>query len=150
MAKIRKYKLSWAASDSKNVVGYKVYWSKGTEVSYDSEYIDLINLTEIILPDDVPFSDSPIMFGVTAIDRDGNESDITTLPEPFQVQVPKAPAGLSIQHSENFMELNSKKVVRTSPEQDGIDDPLADAIESHGDSKAAKMKYYDNVGYPRR
>lgn len=150
MAKIRKFKLSWAASESKNVIGYKVYWSKGTEVSYDSKYIDSINLTELILPDDVPFSDSPIMFGVTAIDMDGNESDITTLPEPFQVQVPKAPAGLSIQHSENFMVMNSKKVVRTSPAQDGIDDPLADAIESHGDSKAAKMKYYDDVGYPRR
>ena len=150
MAKIRKYKLSWEASDSKDVAGYKVYWSEGTEVSYDSKCLDLFNLTNVTIFDELLVSDKPIMFGITAIDFDGNESDITTLPEPFQVHVPKAPVGLSIQHSENFMVLNSKKIVSTSPEHDGIDDPLADAIESHGDSKAAKMKYYDDVGYPRR
>jgi hypothetical protein len=150
MVKFRKYKFSWAASDSKNVVGYKVYWSKGTEVSYDSEYIGLINLTEIILPDDVPFLDIPIMFGVTAIDRDGNESDITTLPEPFQVQVPKAPVRLTLEPLDEFEVLISKKVVGTSFERKNINDPLTDAIEHHWNSQTEKMKGYDGVGYPRR
>lgn len=138
MAKIRKYKLSWDASDSKNVIGYKLYWSKGKAVSYDSEYIDLINLTEIILPDDVPFSDSPIMFGVAAIDRDGNESDITKIAEPYQPQVPKAPAALSLKPLDDYKLLGSTKsapnelhdVVNINQEQDENDDPLADVIAS--------------------
>ena len=37
MAKIRRYKLSWDASDSKNVIGYMLYWAKGAEVGYDSK-----------------------------------------------------------------------------------------------------------------
>ena len=140
MAKIRKYRLSWEASDSKNVIGYKLYWSTGKEVSYDSEYIDLINLTEIILPDDVPFSDSPIMFGVAAIDRYGNESDITTIPDPYQSQVPKAPVGLSLTPLDEYKLIDPKKpdsnelqnVVNINQEQDENDDPLADAIQSQG------------------
>ena len=138
MAKIRKYRLSWEASDSKNVIGYKLYWSTGKEVSYDSEYIDLINLTEIILPDDIPFSDSPIMFGVAAIDRYGNESDITTIPDPYQSQVPKAPVGLSLTPLDEYKLIDPKKpdsnelqnVVNINQEQDENDDPLADAIQS--------------------
>ena len=140
MAKIRKYKLSWEASDSKNVIGYKLYWSKGKEVNYDSEYMDLINLTEIILPDDVPFSDSPIMLGITAIDRYGNESDITAIPEPYQSQVPKAPVGLSLTPLDEYalVDLTQpypnelKNVTKIISEQNDNDDPLADAIESHG------------------
>lgn len=37
---------------------------------------------EILLADDVLLSDGPVMFGVTAIDRDGNESDMVTDPPP--------------------------------------------------------------------
>jgi len=140
MAKIRKYRLSWEASDSKNVIGYRLYWSTGKEVSYDSEYIDLINLTEIILPDDVPFSDSPIMFGVAAIDRYGNESDITAIPDPYQSQAPKAPMGLSLTPLDEYKLIDPKKpdsnelqnVVNINQEQDENDDPLADAIQSQG------------------
>jgi len=110
MAKIRKHKLSWEASDSKNVIGYKLYWSKEKEVSYDSKYIEMVNLTEIILPDDIPFSDSPIMFGVTAIDRDGNESDIATIAAPYQLQVPKSPASLTLKHSKAFKVLGSENL----------------------------------------
>jgi hypothetical protein len=91
MAKIRKYKLSWEASDSSTVIGYKLYWSKGAEVSYDSKFIKVGNVTEITLPDDVILSDGPVMFGVTAIDKDGNESDMALIAEPYQLHVPKAP-----------------------------------------------------------
>ena len=138
MAKICKYQLCWNASDSKDVAGYRVYWSEGTEVNYDSQCIDLFNLTKVAIFDEVLVPDRPVMFGVTAIDFDGNESDITTLPEPFQVHVPKAPSGLSIQHSEEFLVLDSKKVARTSPEQDYNGDPLANAIESQGTADRRK------------
>jgi len=150
MAKIRKYQLSWEASDSKNVIGYKLYWSKVTEVQYDSKYIEVGNVADIKLPKSVLLLDQPVFFGITAIDKDGNESDMTKMSEPFQVQVPKAPVRLTLEPLDEFEVLDSKKVVRTSLEQNSIDDPLTDAIESHGDSKAAKMKYYDDVGYPRR
>ncbi|WP_372681106.1 hypothetical protein [Desulfosarcina sp.] len=83
MAKIRKSKLSWKASESENVVGYKLYWSKAAKVGYDSKSIKVGNVTKIALPDDVTLPDGPVMFGVTAIDNDGNESDMTTTPEPF-------------------------------------------------------------------
>jgi hypothetical protein len=140
LAKIRKYKLSWESSDSRHVIGYKLYWSKGKAVNYDSEYIDLVNLTEIILPDDIPCSDSPIMFGVTAIDRDGNESDFATIAEPYQLNVPKAPVGLSLKPLDEYKLVDSTKpdpnespnALNISPDQDENDDPLADAIETHG------------------
>lgn len=140
MAKIRKYKLSWDASDSKDVAGYKVYWSEEKEVNYDSKCIDLINLTEIILPDDVPYSDSPIFFGVTAIDRNGNESDMTTITDSYQFNVPKTPVGLSLKPLDEYKLVDSTKPypnqlqneVNVDPDQDDNDDPLADAIESRG------------------
>ena len=110
MAKIRRYKLSWDASDSKNVAGYKVYWSEGKEVSYDSKSIDLFNLTKVTIFDEVLVPDRPVMFGVTAVDFDGNESDITTLPEPFQVHVPKAPVTLTLKISDEFKMLDSKTI----------------------------------------
>ncbi len=150
MAKIRKYNLSWDASDSKDIAGYKVYWSEGKEVSYDSQCIELFNLTKVTIFDEVLVPDKPVTFGVTAFDFDDNESDITTLPEPFHVQVPKAPVSLNLRLSDEFKVIDPKKVVRTSLEQDVKDDPLADAIESDGDSQLAKMKYYNDIGYPRR
>ena len=141
MAKIRKYKLSWEASDSKHVIGYKLYWSKEKEVSYDSEYIDMVNLSEIILPDDIPCSNSPLFFGVTAIDKNGNESDMTTITESYQIDVPNAPVGLSLTPLDEYKLVDSKKfypnefpnMVNISPDQDDNDDPLADAIETQGD-----------------
>ena len=59
MAKIRKCKLSWEASDSENVIGYKLYWSKAAEIGYDSKYIKVGNVTEITLPDDVGYRKTP-------------------------------------------------------------------------------------------
>ena len=140
MAKIRKFKLSWDASGSKHVAGYKLYWSKGKAVSYDSDYIKMVNLTEIILPDDIPYSDSPLFFGVTAIDSNGNESDMTTVAEPYQFFVPQAPLALSLEPLDEYEMIDStqpypsqlQNVVNIAPDQNNNDDPLADAIESHG------------------
>ncbi len=140
MAKIRRYKLSWEASDSKDVAGYKVYWSEGKAVSYDSQCIDVINLTEIILPDDVPHSNCPLFFGVSAIDKNGNESDITKITDSYQFKVPKNPVGLSLKPLDEYQLVDAtepnanqfKNVDNIVSDQDDNDDPLADAIESGG------------------
>lgn len=155
MAKIRKCKLSWEASDSENVIGYKLYWSKATHVNYDSKSIKVGNVTEIALPDDVTLSEGPVMFGVTAIDKDGNESDMTTIPEPYQLNVPKAPAGLSLKALDEFKLVGSTKphrhelrnVAEISPDPDDNEESLAQAIETSDFSQPSRMKYYDDVGY---
>lgn len=155
MAKIRKCKLSWEASDSDHVIGYKLYWSKTMDVSYDSKYIKIGNVTEIALPDDVTLSEGPVMFGVTAVDKDGNESDMTTIGEPYQLQIPKAPTGLSLKPLDEYKLVGVPKrepnelrnVTDISPEPNDSEDPLAQAIETNGYSPPAKMKYYDDVGY---
>ncbi|BBO77547.1 hypothetical protein DSCW_49640 [Desulfosarcina widdelii] len=147
MAKIRKCKLCWEASASENVVGYKLYWSRGTEVGYDSKYIKIGNATEIILPDDVIFSDDPVMFGVTAVDRDGNESDMVTIDQPYRMQVPEAPTGLLVEPSDEFtlfqtgQPKNEKLQLVDSKNQDsGEEDPLAEAIENGGAVQVAKLE----------
>ena len=105
MAKIRRYKLTWYASKSQNVAGYKVYWSQGDDVGYDSNYIEIFNFTELPDFNDIIVLDKPMMFGVSAVDFDGNESDITKLSEPFQVKVPKAPNCLSLIRLKKFIVL---------------------------------------------
>jgi hypothetical protein len=157
MAKIRKYTLSWDASASTTVIGYKLYWSKGTAVSYDSKFIKVGNVTTIALPDDVTLSDGPVMFGVTAIDRDGNESDMATIAEPYQMQVPQAPGGVAFKPSDEFKlidaarpQLRNVKVVDNGavPQSDN-EDPLAEAIEGSDSDpgQPSRGKYYDDVGY---
>ena len=146
MAKIRKLKLSWNASDSDTVTGYKLYWSEGTDIGYDSEFIDVGNVTEVDLPDDVALTDRPILFGVTAMDKDGNESDMTTLAEPYRLHAPQAPGSLSLIHSKEFKVLESREADESANEELN-EDPLADAIESPEAKKPVRLKYYDDVGY---
>ena len=105
MAKIKKRRLKWTASDSAQVVGYKLYWSEGSEVNYDSKCVTLGNITEIVLPDDVDAfmpQGGPIVFGITALDELGNESDMTTLVAPYQFNVPQAPDDLYLQKLDDF------------------------------------------------
>jgi hypothetical protein len=155
MAKIRKYTLSWDASASDTVIGYKLYWSKGTAVSYDSKFIKVGNVTEIALPDDVTLSDGPVMFGVTAIDRDGNESDLATIAEPYQLHVPRAPGGVAFKPSDEFKLIDTTRpqlrdvtaVGDGDVEQRDNEDPLAQAIEGTGCGHPSRGKYYDDVGY---
>ena len=54
MARVRKRKVHWDASNGLGVVGYKLYWAMGKGVNYDSDFADLGNVTEVILPDNVP------------------------------------------------------------------------------------------------
>ena len=54
MAKIRKRKIRWNPSSTADVVGYKVYWSVGGGVNYNSESAEVGMRTEVILPDELP------------------------------------------------------------------------------------------------
>ena len=104
MAKIKKRRLCWTASDSPQVIGYKLYWAEGNEkVSYESPCEKLGNVTEIVLPDEVETfvpQNGPVAFGLTAIDELGNESDLITITAPYQFNAPKAPADLWIEDAE--------------------------------------------------
>jgi len=105
MAKMKKRRLSWRASHSSQVVGYKLYWSEGGGVNYNSQFAELGNITEIVLPDDVEAftpGNSPVEFGITAIDELGNESDMVTLFAPYQFSVPDAPKGLKMETMQAF------------------------------------------------
>ncbi|WP_319523348.1 hypothetical protein [uncultured Desulfosarcina sp.] len=151
MAKIRKYKLCWEASASENVVGYKLYWSRGTEIGYDSRYIKIGNATEIVLPDDALLSQGPIMFGVTAIDRDGNESDMVAIDKPYRLQVPDAPQELSIKWSGEFRLLRTDppkkeklQLVDSKTRDSDEEDPLALAIENGGAVQVAKLESHSD------
>ncbi len=105
MAKIKKRRFRWEGSQSSQVVGYKLYWSEWGGVSYDSEYIELGNVTEVVLPDEAGLfrpAKGPVEFGLTAVDELGNESDMTTVYAPYQFSVPEAPANLKIETMQEF------------------------------------------------
>lgn len=105
MAKIRKSKLSWHPSESAQIAFYRLYWSTGHKPSYDSESIELGMVTEVFLHDvlkDVPYTSEPVMFGITAVDINGNESDIVTLPKPCHLTGPPAPEGFSLKFLNDY------------------------------------------------
>jgi hypothetical protein len=105
MAKVKKRRLSWQASGSSQVIGYKLYWSEDGEVNYDSKFVTIGNVTEIILPDDVAsFTPGygPIELGITAVDELGNESDMVTVMAPYHFSVPEAPKDLHIETLHDF------------------------------------------------
>jgi len=99
MAKFRKKKVSWDAVDNPDVAGYKLYWAVGGKVDYDSEFAEVGNVTEVILPDNVPSFPlvvGDIEIGVTAVSHKGNESDMSVFSAPFDFTAPEAPANLII------------------------------------------------------
>ena len=105
MAKIKKCKLTWQPSQSAQVAGYRLYWSIGGKLGYDSSYVELGMVNETYLSDiliDIPHTRKPILLGITSVDVHGNESDIVDLAEPFFLAAPPAPQGLSIQSLDDF------------------------------------------------
>ncbi len=105
MAKIKKRKLQWKASESPQVIGYKLYWSEGDAVNYESQSAILGNVTQVLLPDDIAeFSpgNGPIEFGITALDELGNESDMVTFAAAYQFNVPKAPQEVSLEALDEY------------------------------------------------
>jgi len=159
MAKIRKRKLSWKLLDSEQVVGYKLYWSKGNEVSYDSSFLELGKVNEVYLPDvlkHIPHYGEPIMLGITTVDKYGNESDITTLAEPYQLIVPPAPVELLLTTMDELIVVESdqqalnhfERLIEGNTQQDDQEESKReDNLSTGSGSMDGKVKYYDDVGY---
>ena len=139
MAKMKKRRLSWVASNSSQVVGYKLYWAVGGGVGYDSSCVRLNNVTEIVLPDDVESftpANGPIEFGITAIDELGNESDMATLFAPYQFSVPEAPQDLKMETMKEFVAIQQTR----SPE--AAEDPDAETAETdEGENPVRKLQF---------
>lgn len=105
MAKIRKRRIRWNASGSPGVIGYKVYWSVGDGVNYDSDFAEVGNVTEIILPDDIPafpLFRGDIQLGITAVTGMGNESEMMTTSAPFEFLAPDPPIQPMLEPLEDF------------------------------------------------
>ena len=132
LAKIKKRKLSWNASASAQVVGYKLYWSEGDGVDYDSNFVKLGNVTEIVLPDDIKALaeiNGPVEIGIAAIDEVGNESDLITLKLPYQLKIPQAPSDLRLDPQKNFHTVPAPEI---GPENKDMESKSADQHDASG------------------
>jgi hypothetical protein len=159
MGKIRKCKLSWQPSDSEEVIGYRLYWSKGDRVSYDSNFFELGKVHEVCLPDVLKLDtryETSIMLGITAVDIEGNESDMVTLSTPYRTKVPPPPSGLEIITTDESTAMETDIVDRqqspADPEKPIPQVEPQPAQRRSGPSLAfnsteSRIKYYDDVGY---
>ena len=98
MGKIRKRKVRWEASaDAKK---YRLYWSMQGPAGYESEFAEMENKTEAILPDEVPSFPriaGELELGITAVNAVGNESDMTRAMVYVDFTVPEAPKALTLE-----------------------------------------------------
>lgn len=140
MAKIKKRKLQWTASQSPQVVGYKLYWAQGEEVGYDSPCAALGDVTEVLLPDDVEGfmpETGPVEFGLSAVDELGNESDLVTVSAPHQFNAPQAPGELWI---EGQKDASSRDAGDALPETESHVSLLERTIKGGDQQKSADEK----------
>lgn len=150
MAKIKKRKLRWAASQSPQVVGYKLYWEEGGQVTYHSLCANLGNITEVVLPDGVEnFSMKPdsgaIELGITAVDELGNESDMITVSAPYQFNVPHAPDEIWFEGQQG-QEGQEKDSEKESKDEDIDSDPLAFLTHEFDDEDEVRVhRLTDNI-----
>lgn len=77
--RITRRRISWDASPSPGVAGYRIYWAVNKGVGFDSDFGEVGRATSLILPDDVPsfpLVTGRMEIGITARSRSGNESDM--------------------------------------------------------------------------
>ena len=149
MAKMKKRKLCWKASESQQVVGYRLYWAENGEVSYDSPFAALGNVTEVVLPDDVngfSHKGGPIEFGVAAVDELGNESDLTTFKATYQFNIPLAPEGLWIETLDKFQTKGEKSDDQKTPDPVTLFAGGGDAKTESDEAWVAPTEAKDEVG----
>ena len=140
MARLRKCKLVWAAADTEDIVGYKLYWASGTTVDYHCDAVKVGKVSEIEIPACVDWSKGPVMFGITAIDREGNESDMTTLAEPFHRRAPLPPQRLCLEPADGHVvieepeeeEIEPEVIQRLIAQLEDEDPPGPDVRQLHG------------------
>ena len=92
--KIKRKRIRWYRSPSTEVVKYRLYWSAEGKVDYDSQYVELGNVADAILPDDIPSFPlicGTVYLGITALSQAGNESDLTKISASLDFTVPEAP-----------------------------------------------------------
>jgi hypothetical protein len=90
-------RIRWSRSSSSNVVGYRLYWTVLGEASYDSEFINIGDRTEIVIPDQVPLLHhvrGKVSLGITALSREGNESDMVRFSVHFGFSALGVPSGV--------------------------------------------------------
>ena len=100
MSKVKSVILSFPASDSPDVVGYKLYYVlEGTGVNYDSPFVSLDNNTDVDLGGFVELMglDGVYDIGIVAVDDAGNESDMSMVANvPLDFIAPSAPGEVVI------------------------------------------------------
>ncbi len=99
MARLKKKRIRWDRPGNSAAVRYRLYWAIGESIGYDSDYMEIKDATELILPDGVPglsMSSHHIRLGISAINDSGNESDIAILDVRLDFSVPEAPKNLQL------------------------------------------------------
>lgn len=100
MALVKSYAITWTASSSPDVVGYKVYYvPEGEELNYGSPSITVGNVASVTIPADAPefpLVDGVYTIGLTSVDDVGNESDMISKTVPFDLVAPEAPTALDV------------------------------------------------------
>jgi hypothetical protein len=94
VAKLKKKKICWEGPGSCAPLKYRLYWAADGGVGYGSNYIELQDVTEVILPDAIPIfwsTAQDVQFGISAVNEAGNESDITELSARLDFSIPKSP-----------------------------------------------------------
>ena len=131
MVKSVKTRISWKISRSGRVVGYKLYWTKGETLNYRSHCADIGNVNEILLPDDLAsfeLNRGRLKFGLTAVNQDGNESDILTI------------------GSLDLSDPQPNRVARKNPsDQTFADSCEADPVACYSDEAKQRLFMYLNI-----
>ena len=153
MAKYKNYKVSWKPSTSDHVAGYRLYWSEEDTISYDSDFIELGDVCEVTLPDIFRYPPSdcgPLRLGISAVDTEGNESDIAIFSEVYQAAVLAAPSDLSMISIDDYTVLVKNDEGSKNPEDDLLEELAGMADRLKGSSiPQSKAKYHNYVGYSK-
>jgi len=98
--KVKNVTLSFPASGSIDVVGYKLYMEAvPTEVSYESQSFDLGNATTVDMSSlpGITTTDGVYNLGISAVDDAGNESSFSLINDvPLDFLAPDAPGEITI------------------------------------------------------
>ena len=100
MGKVKKRRICWEPSMSDDVVKYRLYWSEEGLVDYASTSVDVGDVTEVVIPDDIPSFPrikGEVALGIAAVNDAGNESDMAKMTARINFLVPEAPTNLVVE-----------------------------------------------------
>ena len=100
MARFQRKKISWEIPLNSTVLKYRLYWTAGDKLGHDSDYIELKDTKQVLLPDAIPALPKKgydIQVGLSAINDAGNESDITMLNARLDFSIPDAPKNVKVE-----------------------------------------------------